>query len=269
MATPRKPLKPLRDFVHHVAEFCFVPNDVRDKREYQRLVLDYCNTRLPEWHELTHHDRAMLSCHELYWDLLRRRHGTPCKLAEWCHFLISNKETGQSWDRWCVHITATLIDRTYNLIPQEECHGIRLDDGIAFGPGHRRIFFDSLDKYVGGHELASYIFSEGVPRVFDFRHVVDATSDIRRTLLEETLDWWMKFLQEYRMSPRDHAIYGGIPPHDHAIHARAEKLRNRGPRFRAAPYKITTQVPDSWRDSWRRGQRGQWLWLEDGYNRAG
>ena len=274
MATPRKPLKPLRDFVHHVAEFCFSQRDVCDKREYQSLVLDYCNTRFPEWHELTHHDRTMLSCHEIYWDLLRRRHGTPCKLAEWCHLLISNKDEGISWDRWCVHLTAALLDRTYRLIPQEECHGIRLDDGTAFGPGHQRILYDSLDKYMGSHELASYIFAAGVPRVFDYHHVFDSTPDTRRTMLMETLDWWIQFLQEYQMSPRDHAIYGGIPLHDHAILAGAEKLRNRPRRFRAAPYKTTTRVSDSWQvfDSWRgwrRGQRGQWLWLEDGYTREG
>ena len=128
------------------------------------VVLNYCNANLPIWHDSGDPDGAMLLCHTTYWRTLQRDDGTPCRLAEWCHLLISNREQNQSRKRWAVHITACILDRTYELIPAEECYGIRLDDGTAFGPGRERVLFDSLDKYMGGHEIARYIFETGVPR---------------------------------------------------------------------------------------------------------
>ena len=43
MTTSRVPLKPLREFLRHVAKFCLLPRDVRGKRFFQKLVLNYCN----------------------------------------------------------------------------------------------------------------------------------------------------------------------------------------------------------------------------------
>ena len=176
MTTSRKPLKPLRDFLHHVAKFCLLPRDVRGKRFFQKFVLKYCNAKLPSWHVSNHHDQAMLQCHEIYWQALKRHGGKPCKLAEWCHLLISNRDTNQPWSRWCVHIAACLIDPSYNLVPAKERYGVCLDDGTAFGPGDQRTLFESREKYMGGHEIATYTFEHGVPQFFDSNHGVDVTS---------------------------------------------------------------------------------------------
>ena len=184
----RQPLKPLRDFLRHIGKFC-VADRAGGKRFYQKLVLNYCKAKLPNWHVSEDHDRAMLRCHEIYWRTLQRHDGGPCRLAEWCHLLISNRQEDQPWKRWCVNITACLIDRRYELLPPEECYGVFLGDGTAFGPGHERILFDSLDKYMGSHELATYIFEKGVPQIVDYNNVLESTSRTRTKLLLEALDW--------------------------------------------------------------------------------
>ena len=125
--------------------------------------------------------------------------GTPCKLAEWIYFLICNRENNQTWDRWCTHLVACIIDRTHNLVPREECQGIRLHDGTAFGPSHCRILFSSLEKYMGGHELARCIFDRGVPKIFDYQNVSRTTTNTKRELLFDAWDWWMRFLRDYIM----------------------------------------------------------------------
>ena len=260
MATSRKPLKPLRDFLHHVAKFCLLPRDVRGKRFFQKFVLNYCNAKLPQWHDSNHHDRAMLQCHEIYWHALQLHGGTPCKLAEWCHLLISNRQRHQTWSRWCVQIAACLIEPTYNLLPATERYGVCLDDETAFGPGHQRILFDSLGKYMGGNEIATYIFEHGVPRLFDSNYGFDVTPSTRTKLLIQTLDWWMEFIRNYVMYE-----HGVTREEDYATFGKIKKLRSRPSEFRSSPYKTTTATPGSRHDSWRQGQRGEWLWLEDGY----
>ena len=258
MARSRQPLKALRDFLRHIAKFCFPPSQVREKRFYQKMVLNYCNTKLSRWQESTHHDRDLLVCHEKYWRNLQREDRSPRKLAQWCHVLISNREHNQSWRRWCVHLTACLIDRSYDLLPEEECHGVSLDDGIAFGPGHERILFDSFEKYMGSYELATYIFEHGVPRIFDYNDVFGTTSMQRTKMLVQTLDWWMEFIHNYVLYEHVHASFG-----------KTKKLRSRPNGFRAARYKRTRTSPESWHNTWRQGQSGEWLWLEDGQTRAG
>tara|TARA_B100000497_G_scaffold90255_1_gene100674 strand:- start:77 stop:958 length:882 start_codon:yes stop_codon:yes gene_type:complete len=260
MTTSRKPLKPLRDFLHHVAKFCLLPRDVRGKRFFQKFVLNYCNAKLPSWHVSNHHDQAMLQCHEIYWQALKRYGGKPCKLAEWCHLLISNRDTNQPWSRWCVHIAACVIDPSYNLVPAKERYGVCLDDGTAFGPGHQRILFDSLEKYMGGREIATYIFEHGVPQMFDANQGFDVTSSTLTKLLIQTLDWWMEFIRNYVMYE-----HGVTREEDYATFGKIKKLRSRPSEFRSSPYKTTTATPGSRHDSWRQGQRGEWLWLEDGY----
>ena len=263
MTTSRQPLKPLRDFLRHISTFCFRSGDVRDKRFYQKVVLKYCNAELPNWHDSGDHDGVMLQRHATYWRTLQRDDGTPCRLAEWIHLLISNREQDQTAKRWAVNITGCLVDRTYQLIPPEECYGIRLGDGTAFGPGHERILYDSLQKYMGGQEIANYIFEHGVPRIFDYDTILDSTPSTRTKLLREVLHWWMNFLRDHIVD--DH----NIPKHDGATFGKTENLRSRPNVFRAAPYKITTSSQPSWHDSWRQGQSGEWLWLEDGRSTAG
>ena len=253
MAKSRRPLKPLRDFLRHVAKFCLPLKHAQGKRFYQKLVLNYCKTKLSHWHDSTHHDRDLLVCHEEYWRNLQRENGAPRKLAQWCHLLISNREKNQPWRRWCVHLTACLIDRSYELVPEEECHGVSLDDGTAFGPGHERILFDSLEKYMGSYEIASYIFEHGVPRIFN-RYYVCTQTEMARMLIQ-TLDWWMNFIHNYLLYEHVQATFG-----------KSKNLRSRPNGFRTARYKITKT---SRRNTWRQGQSGEWLWLENGHTRAG
>ena len=162
-----------------------------------------------------------------------------------------------------MHLVACIIERTHNLVPREECHGISLHDGTAFGPSHCRILFSSLEKYMGGHELARCIFDRGAPKIFDYQNVSRTTTNTKRELLIDALDWWMRFLRDYIME--EHLR----PLENHDIFRETENIRSRPHEIRSAPYKITTAIPHSWNDNWRRGQRGQWLWLEDGHSNTG
>lgn len=260
----REPLKALRDLLHHVARHCFLPNQVRSKRYYQKLVLRFCQVYLPQWHVATHPHREMLLCHELYWRTLQRDDGTPCRLAEFIHLLVSNRQAKQSWSRWCVHVTACLIDPVYNLIPERDRYGLCLGDGTAFGPGHQRVLFDSLDKYMGGHEIANFIFERGAPRIFDWHHILDSTASTRKQMLIQTLSWWMCFLEtRIAISHYEH------PHRDPIAFGRFESFQTPPSVFRSAPYKRTTMMSDPYHNRWRQGQSGEWLWLEDGYTTGG
>ena len=252
----RKPLKPLRDFLRHFGEYCLDADDASDKRFYQKLVVNYCKTKLPKWHVRGDHDEDILLCHEHYWGNLLKSNGGHFKLARWCHFLISNREGHELWNHWCVKLTACLIDPTHHLVPAEERYGVRLDDGTAFGPMHRRILFDSLEKYMGGHDLATYIFESGVPQILDFKNVTEANSLNKKALLVEVLDWWLEFchnfmIHEHQDSHRDYITFG-----------KAKKLRSRPIEFKSAPYKRMRAPSSSWDKSWRGGQSGEWLYIE-------
>ena len=75
MPASRRPLKALRDFLHHIAKFCFAPKDVRDKRFYQKATVNYCNLRLPNWHVSGDPDEAILFAHEEYWHNMLHENG--------------------------------------------------------------------------------------------------------------------------------------------------------------------------------------------------
>ena len=253
----RVPLKPLRNFLHHIGKFCFA-HRAGDKRFYQKLVWHYCQTKLPNWHDSEQHDGAMLRCHERYWRTLQRHDGSPCRFAEYCHLLISNREEEQPWRRWCINITACLLDPAHELLAPEERYGVFLGDKTAFGPGHERIFFDSIEKYMGGSEIATFIFEKGVPQLFDYNNVFEATSETRTKLLIEALDWWCEFLHNVVMYEYNERV---LPRDEHTTFGKCEKLRSRPTVFRSAPYKIITTTDASWNESWRSGQSGEWLYI--------
>ena len=251
----RRPLKPLREFLRHFGENLL--DDAHDKRFYQKVVVSYCKCKLPQWHVRGTHDGDVLRCHEQYWCSLLKNNRGSCKLAKWCHFLIGNREANEQWNHWAVKLAACLIDPSHQLLPAEERYGIRFGDGIAFGPVHRRILFDSLKKYMGSHDMAVYIGEVGVPQILDVEHVAEADLLKKKALLVGVLDWWLEFchnflMQQHQESHRGYVTYGKAP-----------KLRSRPASFRFGPYKRVSAPSRSWQESWRHGQNGEWIYMEN------
>ena len=254
--------KAFRNCLRHFAKRCLPKSEQKRKAEYHRIIQGFCKNKLPHYDKVGSDHWSICAAHEKYWERIEKTK-TKKRLADLCQLFFNNRAEGQDWQVWCLCLTLCFLEPANKLLSAEECADLKLSNHDSCGALHENMLMEAMRKYMGGSELASYIYENGVPQLLAEKH-----NRGDEVLLIEFLEWWVMFLRgiaqeddaQRQNTEKKTALEAQPLDGDKENGYRRSPVTIPAKKERTTPFTIATPCPQP---DWRHGQHGRWIWVEN------